>query len=83
MKKIKEIEKEFVFELKSKTEVNVSLRAIYTYDPSYGSDADGNRGIGVWLLEDFETKILNDVPLSKEDEEELDALIEEKIDEMD
>lgn len=28
------------------------LEAVVSYDPGYGADADGNRGIGVWLCDE-------------------------------
>lgn len=43
--------------------VDYTLRWLTTYDPSYGSDADGRRGIGVW-----ETETDWDPPLTVEDQ---------------
>lgn len=34
-------------------EVEVSVTAEFSYDSDYGADADGNRGRGVWFMEDF------------------------------
>jgi len=79
MKRI-QTKKEFIFEL-SNQKIPVSIEVLCVYDPSYGSDADGNRGVGAWLLDDVRTEMLSDVQLSDQDQKQLDALIETKIDE--
>ena len=51
------VEKEISVELKSGKIVTVEVTAIGSYDSNYGADADGNRGMGVWFLDDVEFKI--------------------------
>ena len=41
-----------VVTLKDGREVNVLGEATYVYDPNYGADADGNRGMPMWFRDD-------------------------------
>ena len=36
---------------------NVLCTVIMVHDPDYGADADGNRGIAVWFLDDIDYDI--------------------------
>lgn len=51
--------KEFSIELGDRT-VTVLVDASGYFEPNYGSDADGNRGIPAWFLDDFEYDIPDD-----------------------
>ena len=39
-------------ELELGVEFELDVEATVEYDPSYGADADGNRGVGCWFIKD-------------------------------
>lgn len=48
------VTKSLTIELNSGKSFEVDVTAVGLYDSNWGADADGNRGMGVWLLEDLE-----------------------------
>lgn len=67
-------------------EIEVSVEADFYYDSSYGADADGNRGIGVWFMDDYRIEEIDGKSL-KDHEASFVALVEHavsnKIDDID
>jgi hypothetical protein len=71
------------------TDVDVEIKGVYESD--YGADRDGNRGKGMWLVEDvdydFPISGINEEGkwklLSTEDYTELTKLVDEEIDKDD
>ena len=57
------------------------------YDPCYGADADGNRGIGCWFIDDitWDTPEADDNGnlLNEEEKKKLNELINAKTDDID
>lgn len=47
----------------SDRQYEIPLTLFLNYDSSYGSDADGNRGVGVWEFEDYELDGLDESQL--------------------
>ena len=48
----KMVVKELTLPLSESRRITVELRAECSYDPSHGADADGNRGMPVWFIDD-------------------------------
>jgi len=48
------------------TEYEVDVNVTYSYDSSYGEDADGNRGVGAWSIEDINIEKAVDVGTGQE-----------------
>lgn len=46
------LKKEFTVELGDDKTVTAEMNATFIYDANYGADADGNRGMGVWFVDD-------------------------------
>lgn len=71
--------KDFSVVLPNGKRVTAEVKAVFYYEPNYGSDADGNRGIGMWFFDDmdFPTPILDDEEneLSSEEKKEAEELI--------
>lgn len=38
----------------TKETIEIEVTIHWDYDSDYGSDADGNRGVGVWSIDDYE-----------------------------
>jgi hypothetical protein len=67
-------------------EVEVTLTARFSYDSHYGADADGNRGIGVWELEDYDIDEIDGKSLKEHTIQFValvDGAINEKINDID
>ena len=77
------ISKMMTVTLKSKKTVTTEVIVTGGYEANHGADADGNRGIGVWFLDDYEFIPQNtddkEEPLSKEEQAEFESLIESEI----
>lgn len=74
------VTKEITVTLKSGKKVTAEYTAVFYYDSNYGADADGNRGMPMWFLDDCypAAEIKTDdegVELSKEEIEEADDLM--------
>lgn len=54
-----EFHKEIIFKNDFALEVTVEAEGSWEYDPAYNCDADGNRGIAVWLLDEVEFSIFD------------------------
>ena len=68
--------KAFTVELESGKVVTVEVTASAEFDSSYGADADGNRGMGMYFMDDVE------YTLPKVDEKG-EALTDDEMDELD
>lgn len=68
-------EKEMTFTLSGGRKVTMLVTTNWTHDPNYGADADGNRGVSTWFLDDIFFVVPEEdndgTPLSKEDIEML------------
>jgi hypothetical protein len=77
------ISRTWTFNLLDGKAVTIEVLLHGSYDPAYGSDADGNRGIGVWFLDDSEYKIpeLDDEqkPLTNLEMQAIENLVEAAI----
>ena len=66
--------------------VTLELRAIAYCDSNYGADADGNRGMSVWFIDEvlWDLPEIDDDgnPLSEEEKQTLDNLLNTKIDDI-
>ena len=64
-------------------DVTVEVTASATYDPSYGADADGNRGVGMWEIEDLMYEIPetsdNGTFLTEEEKKDLQGYVEDSV----
>lgn len=60
-------------------EVDVEVCITLSYDSDYGADADGNRGIAVYSINDYDFTILNNVKLDKDEYSELVDMIEDSF----
>jgi hypothetical protein len=69
----KHLEDQFVFPFKCKY-YHVIWKGSFTYDSAFNADADGNRGIGVWLEETLEYSVMDAIELTAVDD--LEILIE-------
>lgn len=62
--------------------VDVTIKA--TFDDNYGADADGNRGVGVWEIDETTFKVPDKdddgALLTQAEKEEVDELVEEELD---
>ena len=66
-------------------EVEVMIKVTYIYDANYGADLDGNRGEGVWFLDESYYEIescTKDGELTKEQVQELEAKVDKIIEQM-
>jgi hypothetical protein len=59
-------------------EIEVRVTADFYYDSSYGADADGNRGIGVWFMNDYQIDEIEGKSL-KDHEASFVALVEHAV----
>ena len=50
----KRLTREFTVKLSTGKTMTAEIRAIMTYDPYYGEDLDGNRGVTMSFMEDIE-----------------------------
>ena len=58
--------------------VEIMVNIDYTYDSNYGADLDGNRGIGVWFVDEYEYEIREcskEGELTEKQQEELDQKV--------
>jgi len=80
------IEKEIKVELESEKTITTEVKFIGSYDPKYGADADGNRGIGAWLCDDveFDLKETDDSgnKLTEEEKKEYKEILNERIEDI-
>jgi len=74
-----EVTREFELELKDGRTVNVTVTVEGSHDPDYGADADGNRGVSMWFIEDHSYEA--DEELNAEEKKEVDALVDSLVDE--
>lgn len=67
-------------------QVTLDLYAKAYYDPNYGADADGNRGTGVYFIDEvtWETPECDDDgnKLSEEEKRTLNELLNTKVDDV-
>lgn len=81
MKSVKEI----TVTVNSK-EITLDLYATAYYDSNYGADADGNRGMGVYFIDEvtWETPECDDDgnKLSEDEKKALNVLLNTKIDDI-
>lgn len=81
------VTKEITVELDEDRSVTIEVEVVGTYDSHYGADADGNRGMGVWFVDDtFYTipdKDDNEELLTKEDKELVKDKLDKEIDDTD
>lgn len=67
-------------------EITLDLYATAYYDSNYGADADGNRGMGVYFIDEvtWETPEHDDNgnKLSEEEKKTLNVLLNTKIDDV-
>jgi hypothetical protein len=79
------VNRTWTVKLKSKKLVTVDAVIMGVYDSSYGADADGNRGMGVWLVEDAEFEVPevadDGTPLTNQEMAEIEDLINSNINE--
>jgi hypothetical protein len=59
-------------------EIKVSVTAYFDYESDYGADADGNRGVSAFFLEDYKIDEIECNPLEKTDKYLVD-LVEDKV----
>ena len=52
MPKTHTLQKYYTVEIPGDKTVTAEMIATFVYDSSYGADADGNRGMGVWFVDD-------------------------------
>lgn len=68
-------------------QVTLDLYASTYYDSNYGADADGNRGTGMWFIDDvtWETPEHDDDgnKLTEEEKKSLNKLLNTKVNEID
>ena len=64
-------------ELESGEGLEIEVEAIAVYDPHYGADADGNRGVGTWFIDEINYHMPSD--LKKEQENEVSDKIEKFV----
>lgn len=85
--KSKIVERELTLRLSDTRRVTVELKATGVLDSNYGADADGNRGMPVWFIDDV-TWDLPDTDddgntLSESDRKIVDGLLNLKVDDVD
>ncbi len=72
--------KEYTVELSNGKSVTAEVLFMGVYDRNYGADADGNRGMGMWMDDgfNFDTPTTDDDghELSEEEQAEADSLLE-------
>lgn len=73
------ITKEREVDLSTGKTVTVHLEIEGIYDSHFGADADGNRGVGRWLVEGHSYEIETEDDLSDDETSELDGLVEEIV----
>ncbi len=82
-----EITKDLTVELDDGREFIILTTAIGIYDSNYGADADGDRGVGVWIHDDttfaLPEKDSDGYRLDSVELEELENKLNEKIDQTD
>jgi len=61
------------FELETGRVVDVDIELIVIHDPSYGADADGNRGTSTRILDDYDYTCLEQ--LTNEERLQLDKIV--------
>jgi len=61
-------------------EIEVDVTAIISFDPNYGADADGRRGVPRVFVDDMEFEIFDEkeLNLSKEEKDEILKLAKEE-----
>ena len=73
-------EKTVIYESTRCREYIITVNIEWSYDPDFGADADGNRGMATWFLEEFEItdiesiKTGNDIPVSRLSQDYLDKI---------
>ena len=78
--------KELILRVNNKP-VTVEVKAVAFYDSNHGADADGNRGMGVWFIDD----VTWDIPetdddgntLNEDEKQTLNDLLDMKVDDID
>jgi hypothetical protein len=66
-------------DLDNGTIVTVELEIEGTFDANYGADADGNRGVGRWLVESHSYEVSSEDELSDDEESEVKEKVEELV----
>ena len=78
------VTKEFEeIELSSGKTVTLEITVTGVYDARYGADADGNRGVGTWLIEDASYETHSDDDLDDDDKAEIESRVESIVDSED
>lgn len=71
--------KEVEIELSTEKVVDVTLKVEGCYDPSYGADADGNRGEATWFVDNWDDSEYETEGLTEKEISELKDKIEELV----
>lgn len=78
------LNKAFTVELESGKILTVEVTASGYFESDYGADADGNRGVGMWFVDDIEYTLPKvdekGEVLTDEELDELDEVLNEEID---
>ena len=78
------ITKEFEeIELSSGKVVNLSITVTGVHESHYGADADGNRGVSKWFIDDWSHEVECDDELNDDESVEAAEKAEELVDETD
>lgn len=59
--------------------VTVHVEVEGLYDSRYGADADGNRGVGKWLVDGLDYEIESEDELNSDELEEVDVEVENLV----
>ena len=83
----KELTRGLEVELSDGMPFNVEVTVLGAYDGNYGADADGNRGMPVWFIDDISFKVpTHDEEgklLTKEERQELEEKLLVEVDDVD
>jgi len=73
--------KDMSIELSTGTTIDVEITVEGVYDGMFGADADGNRGVGRWMVDNhsYMYMVSDNVSLTSEEDDELDEKIEEIV----
>ena len=79
---MRNLSKEFTVVLKSGKTVTAEMESEWSYERNYGADADGNRGVGAWFMDDLDFTVpvsypswnVDDDGNAMSDEEKLEAV---------
>jgi len=81
------LKRELEFELSDEKYVTIEVEIYVDHDPNMNADADGNRGIDVWSVDDIDYKMPekddDGVALTDADKKDLEEKIEKEVRDLD